>query len=139
MAAVRILIADDYQPWRSYVRSILRKNPELVVVHESEDGADAVLKSREMRPDLVILEICLPKLNGLEASSQISKVSPSSRVLFLSSYHPPEVMIRALSLSAGYVVKADVERDLLPIVSATMRGERFVRFRLLTDSSLKIA
>lgn len=133
MAPVTILIVDDFEPWRSAVRSMLAEDADLVVVGESSDGVDAVLKSAAIRPNLVLLDIHLPKLNGLDAARQIREVSPDTKILFLSSYHSVDVMREALKIGAGFVVKADATRDLLPIVRAAIRNEPFVRFRFLGD------
>ena len=133
MAPVTILIVDDFAQWRSAVRSMLAEDADLQVIGESADGLDAVLKSAANRPDLVLLDIHLPKLNGLDAARQIREVSPDTKILFLSSYHSVDVMREALKIGAGFVVKADATRDLLPIVRAVVRNEPFVRFRFLGD------
>jgi DNA-binding NarL/FixJ family response regulator len=133
VAPVTILIVDDFEQWRNAVRSMLAEDADLVVVGESSDGVDAVLKSAAIRPNLVLLDIHLPKLNGLDAARQIREVSPDTKILFLSSYHSVDVMREALKIGAGFVVKADATRDLLPIVRAVVRNEPFVRFRFLGD------
>jgi DNA-binding NarL/FixJ family response regulator len=134
LGPVRILIVDDFEPWRRAVRLILAEDADLEVVGESSDGLDAVQKSEELQPDLVLLDIQLPKINGLDAARQIRKVSPGTKILFLSSYHSLEMMREALRVGTGFVVKADAARDLLPIVRAVVRNEPFVRFRFLNDS-----
>src|SRR5271170_1223109 len=113
--------------------SILAEDADLEVVGESGDGLDAVQKSGELLPDLVLLDIELPKMNGLDAARQIRRVSPRTKILFLSSYHSLELMREALKIGAGFVVKADAARDLLSIVRAIVRNEPFVRFRFLDD------
>jgi DNA-binding NarL/FixJ family response regulator len=133
VARVAILIVDDFEPWRSTVRSMLGEDPDLEVVGESSDGLDAVVMSAAIRPHLVLLDIHLPKLNGLDAARQIREVSPGTKILFLSSYHGVDLMREALKIGAGFVVKADAARDLLPIVRAVVRNEPFVRFRFLGD------
>jgi DNA-binding NarL/FixJ family response regulator len=134
MGPVRILIVDDFEPWRRAVCSILAEDADLEVVSEGSDGLEAVRKSEQLQPDLVLLDIQLPKMNGLDAARQIRKVSPGTKILFLSSYQCLEVMREALKVGAGFVVKADAARDLLPIVRAAVRNEPFVRFRFLFDS-----
>jgi DNA-binding NarL/FixJ family response regulator len=131
---VRILIVDDFEPWRRAVCSILAEDADLEVVGESSDGLDAVQKSEELQPDIVLLDIQLPKMNGLDAARKIHKVSPGTKILFLSSYHSVEIMREALRIGTGFVVKADAARDLLPIVRAVVRDEPFVRFKFLYDS-----
>ena len=127
------MIVDDFEQWRRSMYSILAEDADLEVVGESGDGLDAVQKSGELLPDLVLLDIELPKMNGLDAARQIRRVSPRTKILFLSSYHSIEVMREALKIGAGFVVKADAARDLLSIVRAIVRNEPFVRFRFLDD------
>ena len=127
------MIVDDFEQWRRSMYSILAEDADLEVVGESGDGLDAVQKSGELLPDLVLLDIELPKMNGLDAARQIRRVSPRTKILFLSSYHSIEVMREALKIGAGFVVKADAARDLLSIVRAVVRNEPFVRFRFLDD------
>jgi DNA-binding NarL/FixJ family response regulator len=133
LGPVRILIVDDFEHWRRTVGSILAEDADLEVVGESADGLDAVQKSGELLPDLVLLDIQLPKMNGLDAARHICRVSPRTKILFLSSFHSIEMMREALKIGAGFIVKADAGRDLLPMVRAVARNEPFVRFRFLDD------
>lgn len=124
---MRILVVDDSLNWREAVCSTLRQHRDLIVICESSDGLDAVLKSEELQPDLILLDIGLPKLNGLEAARQIRKVAPCSRILFLSSYDYPELLCEALNIGArGFVVKSRAACDLLSAVRAVLRDEQFV-------------
>jgi len=126
LAAVRIFIVDDSQAWRRAVCAILHEHLDVALIRESADGLDAVRKSEELQPDLVLLDIGLPNLNGLEAARQIRKVSPSSRILFLTSHRNPELLQEARRIGAlGFVVKSNAARDLLPAVRAVMRDEQF--------------
>jgi DNA-binding NarL/FixJ family response regulator len=131
LGSIRILIVDDFEPWRRSVCSILAEDENLEVVDESSNGLEAVQKSKEWQPDLVLMDIQLPQINGLDAARQIRKISPSTKILFLSSYHSPDMMQEALRVGAGFVVKADAARDLLPILRAIVRNEPFLRFRFL--------
>jgi DNA-binding NarL/FixJ family response regulator len=131
LGSIRILIVDDFEPWRRSVCSILAEDENLEVVDESSNGLEAVQKSKELQPDLVLMDIQLPQINGLDAARQIRKISPSTKILFLSSYHSPDMMQEALRVGAGFVVKADAARDLLPILRAIVRNEPFLRFRFL--------
>jgi DNA-binding NarL/FixJ family response regulator len=134
LGLVRVLLVDDFAQWRRAVRTVLARDEDLEVVGEASDGREAVQKSEELQPDLVLLDIQLPTMNGLDAARLIHKVSPATKILFLSSYHSLEIMQEALRVGAGFVVKADASRDLLPIVKAIVRNEPFVRFRFLLDT-----
>ena len=101
--------------------------PELQVICEASDGAEAVQKAEELKPDLILLDIGLPKLNGLEAARRIRKLAPESKILFLSQETSGDLVQEALSLGArGYVVKTNAGSELLPAVEAVLRGGRFV-------------
>ena len=132
---MRILIVDDYEPWRRYVRSILADDADLEIVGESADGLDAIKQSEELQPGLVLLDINLPGINGLEVSRRVYGVAPETKVLFVSSSQSVEVMREALKNGAGFVIKSDAQRDLLPIVQVICKNQPFVRFRLLDDGS----
>jgi DNA-binding NarL/FixJ family response regulator len=120
---VRILIVDDFEPWRRTVCSILAEDESLKIVGECSDGLEAVLRNEELRPDLVLLDIQLPAMNGLQAARQIRKISPATKILFLSSYPHLDMMQEALKIGVGYIVKADAARDLLPFIRAIVRNE----------------
>jgi DNA-binding NarL/FixJ family response regulator len=125
--AVRILLADDFGPWRSFVASQLETNPEWQIISEASDGLEAVQKAKELQPDLIVLDIGLPKLNGIEAASSIRKVAPDSKILFLSANRSSDIAVAALSSGGqGYVVKSDSAGELLMAVEAVLQGRRFV-------------
>jgi DNA-binding NarL/FixJ family response regulator len=128
---VRVLIVDDFEPWRRAVCSLLAESATIQIVGESSDGLDAVYQSEQLRPDLVLLDVQLPRMNGLTAARSIRKVSPNTKILFLSLYQCIDIMQEALKVGDGFVVKADAARDLLPIVEAVIRQEQFLRFRFL--------
>ena len=130
-SVVRILVVDDFAEWRIYVLEKLRENRSLQVVGAACDGLEAVLKAKELQPDLVLLDIGLPELDGIGAARQIRKVAPESKILFLSQEHDPDIALAALSAGGhGYVVKSDAERELFVAVEAVMLGKRFVSSRL---------
>jgi DNA-binding NarL/FixJ family response regulator len=132
LALVRILVVDDFEAWRRSVISILEQDPDGEVIHEASDGLEAVRMCEELQPDLVLLDVGLPKLNGLEAARVIREVSPASKILFLSAHYSQDVMREALRIgAAGYLAKADARRDLLPAVRAALRDEEFLRFTIL--------
>jgi DNA-binding NarL/FixJ family response regulator len=124
---IRILVVDDYEEWRSRVRLLLEGRPEWQVVCEISDGLDAVQKAQELKPDLILLDIGLPKLNGIEAARRIHKLVPESKILFLSTESDVDVVREALNLGvSGYVVKVNASKELLIAVEAVLQGERFV-------------
>jgi DNA-binding NarL/FixJ family response regulator len=124
---VRVLIVEDFVPFRQFVCSTLGTKPELQVVGEASDGLEAIQKAEELKPDLILLDIGLPSLNGIDAARQIRKLSPESKIIFLSQESSPDVIEAALSLGAwAYVVKTRAESDLLAAVDSVLRGERFV-------------
>jgi DNA-binding NarL/FixJ family response regulator len=126
-ASIRILVVDDFQGFRQFISTTLQQRPEWQVIGEVWDGLEAVQKAKELKPDLILLDIGLPTLNGIEAARRIRKLSPKSRILFVSQESSADVVQEALSTGAeGYVVKADAGGELLPAVNAVLRGERFV-------------
>ena len=133
----RVLIVDDYEDWRRQVRELLHERPELHVIGEASDGLEAVQKAGELKPDLIVLDIGLPKLNGSEAARRIRQLSPNSKIIFLSqdnSFDPDEL---ALSTGAqGYVYKTDVRSDLLPAIDAALRVLVFLAVTTLLKGAI---
>jgi DNA-binding NarL/FixJ family response regulator len=125
--SVRVLVVDDYEPFRRFVCSTLGKRSELHIVGKASDGLEAVHKAEELRPDLIVLDIGLPTVNGIEAAHRIRKLAPHSKILFLSQESSPEVVQEVLNLGAlGYVVKAYAESELLAAVEAVCQGRQFL-------------
>jgi len=132
LSPIRILVTDDFEDWRRKVRFIFQERPQWQIIAEASDGSEAVQKAAELKPDLILLDIGLPRLNGIEAARQIRQLSPSSKIVFLSLTKNLEVVRAALSTGAlGYVHKTDARRELVPAVDAVLRGKQFV------SSSLK--
>jgi DNA-binding NarL/FixJ family response regulator len=130
-APVCILLVDDFEPFRTYVASALGAIPGARVVAEAKDGLEAVQSAQALQPDLIVLDVGLPKLNGIEAARQIRKVSPTSTILFLSENMSPEIAREALDTGAlGYVVKSDAAGELLLAVNEVLLGKRFISARL---------
>jgi DNA-binding NarL/FixJ family response regulator len=126
-SSVRILVVDDFEPWRQQVCSILQIQPGLRVVAEIADGLEAVQEAKELQPDLVLLDIGLPNLNGLEAANRIRQVVPSAKILFLTQNNDRDIVRAALSSGAqGYVLKTDAGSELLPAVAGVLGGDDFV-------------
>ena len=127
MALNRVMVVDDFTDWRRQVCSILEQHQELLVVGEASDGAEAVQRAAELKPDVIVLDIRLPKLNGIEAAAQISELSPRSKILFLSQDNDAGTVQAALKTGAqGYVHKLSAGAELLSAVAALLQGRRFV-------------
>jgi DNA-binding NarL/FixJ family response regulator len=134
--SVRVLLVDDFEPFRRVIASILGKQLGFQIVAEALDGEEAVQKAQELKPDLVVLDIGLPKLNGIEAARQIRSASPTSRILFFSGNDYPEIVRDALDTGAdGYVSKQDAHTDLLEAVEAVLLGKQYVSKRLTGHGS----
>ncbi len=124
---IRVLVVDDNEPFRRFVRTTLGMRPELQIISEASDGLEAVQKAAELQPGLIVLDIGLPSLNGIEAARRIRKLSPNSKILFLSQESLAEVVQEALCIGAlGYVIKAHAGSQLLTAVDAVLRNEQFV-------------
>jgi len=122
-----ILVVDDFARWRKFVVTALQKQPELLVIGDASDGLQAVHKAEELQPDLILLDIGLTTLNGIEAARQIRRLCPSSKILFVSSDGCAEIVDQALGAGgSGFVLMSDAGRDLLPAIRAVLGGERFV-------------
>jgi DNA-binding NarL/FixJ family response regulator len=129
----RVLLVDDFKPWRQFVVSLLEEKPEWQIVGETSDGLDAVQKAKELGPDLILLDIGLPKLNGIEAGRQIRKLTPESRIIFVTQESSADVVTETLSFGAqGYVLKMRAGGDLLIAMEAVLGGKQFVSCGLLT-------
>jgi DNA-binding NarL/FixJ family response regulator len=124
--SVRILMVEDFEPFRRLIRSTLGKTRDLQVICEVADGLEAVQKAEELHPDLILLDVGLPRLNGIEAARRICRVAPKSKILFLSQESSADVVQEALSFGAGYVIKARAESELAAAVEAVIQGRRFV-------------
>jgi DNA-binding NarL/FixJ family response regulator len=127
-------VADDFEPWRRAIVSLIEEDPGLEVIHESSDGVDAVQACLELQPDVVVLDVRLPKLDGLKAAHKIRVASPDSKILFLSTMTAREVMGEALRVgAAGYVIKMHAARDLLIAVRAALADREFLSFTVLPE------
>lgn len=126
-SSIRVLVVDDYEPFRRFARSILERGPSLQIIGQASDGLEAVQKAEQLQPDLVILDIGLPTLNGIEVARRISKLSPASRILFVSQESSAEVVDEALRTGAlGYVIKAHAGSELATAVEAVRQGRHFL-------------
>jgi DNA-binding NarL/FixJ family response regulator len=132
LSLIRVLVVEDYEPFRRFICSTLGERPELQVIGEASDGLEAVSKADELQPDLILLDIGLPTLNGIEAARRIRKLAPQSEILFVSQESSADIMQEALTLGAlGYVVKAHAGTELLAAVESVRQGRQFVSSGLL--------
>ncbi|MGC9971660.1 MAG: response regulator transcription factor [Bryobacteraceae bacterium] len=123
---VRILLADDHAILRSGLRRILESYPGFVVAAEAASGTEAVTLARDERPDVAIVDVGMPGLNGIEATAQILRRSPSTAVLILSMHSDERYVVRALKAGArGYLLKDSVERELIQAIEAVHAGKTF--------------
>jgi len=123
----QVLIVEDFAAYRAFVTSLLKDRADLRVIGEEGDGLQAVERARDLKPDLILLDIGLPGINGIEAARRILKVTPESKIIFLSQETSADVVYEVLKLGAGgYVVKSQAGSELLVAIETVLRGERFV-------------
>jgi DNA-binding NarL/FixJ family response regulator len=141
MPALRLLIADDHEIVRKGFRAILEAQPECEVVGEAADGRRAVEMVKELKPDIVVLDISMPSLNGLEATKQILKTRPQTKILVLTMHESDSLIREVLDAGArGYILKTDAGRDLVSAVDALRRNKTFFTSRvaqMILDGYLK--
>ena len=124
MARTRILVADDHTMIRQGLISILRAHPEFEVVGEAADGQEAVARATESRPDVVVLDLGMPRLNGLEAARRIRKALPRTRILVLTMHDDEEYVLRMVRAGAsGYLLKDSAASELLAGIRALKAGK----------------
>jgi len=137
----RILVADDHEVVRHGLRSLLESQPNWMVCGEASDGGEAVATAIEMKPDLVVLDIGMPKLNGLEATRQILASLPTTKVLILSLYESEQMIQEVLTSGArGYLLKSDASQYLVKAAEALRNGKTFFTPRfghLIVDGTLR--
>lgn len=127
MRFVKILVVDDFKLFRQSVSLTLQQRTEFEVIGEASDGFEAVRQAQELQPDLILLDIGLPDLNGIEVARRVGKLVPAAKILFLSVESSREVVREALSVGArGFVHKPRAHSDLVPAIDAVLVGELFV-------------
>ena len=127
MPLIRVLVVEDFLPFRQFICSTLEKKGGLKIICEVSDGLEAVQKAEVLQPDLILLDIGLPTLNGIEAARQIRKLAPEAKIIFVSQESSADVVQEALSLGAlGYVVKTHAGSELLAAVEAALVEKQFV-------------
>jgi DNA-binding NarL/FixJ family response regulator len=128
---VRILLVDDFAPFRRTAALLLAERPELKIIATGSNGEEAVRKAAELSPDLVLLDIGLPVLNGIEAAQQITALTRRPKVLFISENRSPVIAREALACGGdGYLVKTDLGGELVPAIKTIMAGGRFIGRRM---------
>jgi two-component system, NarL family, response regulator NreC len=126
-APIRVLLADDHPILRSGLRLLLGAEPDMVVVGEANDGHEAVESTLRLRPDVVVMDIAMPEMGGLEATRKISQLSPGTRVLILTVHGEEQYLLPVVQAGgSGYVRKSQADTDLLEAVRAVHRGEVFL-------------
>jgi DNA-binding NarL/FixJ family response regulator len=127
----KILVVDDSDRFRQFLVLSLRRRAEFQLINEASDGLEAVERAEELKPDLILMDIGLPGVNGIEAWRRIQKVSPNSKILFVSLESSADVVREALDLGAqGYILKAAAASELLPAVDAVLQGKQYLSRRL---------
>lgn len=126
MSPARILVADDHDVVRQGLRLLIQEQPQWKIIAEVKDGRDAVAKASKLKPDIAILDISMPSLNGLEATRQIMKVNPQTKVLILTVHDSEQMIETVLQAGArGYVLKTDAGSDLVRAMQALLAGQTF--------------
>jgi DNA-binding NarL/FixJ family response regulator len=123
----RLLLIDDFAPWRRYICSAIEKHQTFQIVAEGTDGLEAIEKAQELQPDLILLDIGLPKMNGIEAARRIQRSLPQIKILFVSAVRDPHIVEAAFRVGAsGYMLKSNTRSELLPALEAVLQGGEFV-------------
>ena len=139
-SSIQALVVEDYEPFRRFLISTLQNRCDLRDIHEVSDGLEAVQEAETLQPDLILLDIGLPKLNGIEAARRILKVSPASKIIFVTQESSPDVVQEALGLGAlGYIIKAHAGRELIAGVEAVREGRLFVSSGVTSQTLAKPA
>ena len=127
MSKIRILVCDDHAILRDGIRLILNAQPDMEVVGEAADGYEAVEKAHALKPDIILMDIAMPGLNGLEATKQIRRANPDARILALTMYESDEYVARMLETGVlGYVLKKAAGSELVHAIYAINQGEAFL-------------
>jgi len=137
MPDIHILLVDDFLPWQRFVMEIFETEADLKIISIASDGREAIQKVQELRPDLILIDINLPRMDGFEATREIRILSPASKILFVSGDRRHELVEAAFEAGAsGYVLKTDSYSDLITGIRAVLLGRRFVSRSLRNSSKL---
>ena len=131
-ASVRVLVVEDHPMVRRGICSLLSQDPSLDVICEAADGEEAVIRAEELQPDLILMDVRLPGITGIEATRRIRRISRKSQIIFVSQNDSEQMARAAFSTGGqGYVVKSDVGRELLKAIRAVRQGQEFVSQRMI--------
>jgi len=132
MKKTSVLLCDDHTLFREGIKAILRDEPSIEIIAEAEDGRNAVTKAQQLNPDVVLMDISMPDLNGFEATARILQTNPKIRILILTMYEEEEVITRCLTAGAsGYVLKDAPRADLIHAIDVVRRGGQYISSRAL--------
>ena len=124
---IRVLLVDDFSPFRDFLRTSIEQIPEFAVVGEASDGIEAVEKTQELSPDLVLLDVGLPKLSGIDVARQIQQLAPQTKILVVTGICDWDIIEQSfLSGAGGYLVKTDAAAELRPGVELVLMGAQFL-------------
>jgi DNA-binding NarL/FixJ family response regulator len=130
MSKVRILVVENNRFWRELISAVLRNNPTFEIICEVVDGLQAVLMAEKLQPTIVLMDISMPRLGGIDAARWIRKLAPDSRIVFLSVERDFEVVQAALNIACGYVLKSDAATDLVRAIDSAAVGKSFISQQL---------
>ena len=124
---IRILIVDGYRPWRAAVNLLLKHEPGFNVIAEAGGGSEAVQMASTLSPDIIVMDIAMRGMNGIEASGRIREISPTSKIVFFTELRSPHIAEWAMCTGgSAYVLKSNAASELIPALRAAFAGERFI-------------
>jgi DNA-binding NarL/FixJ family response regulator len=131
MSVTQILVVDDFLPWQRFISQMFESEPDLKITSVASDGFEAVQKAKELQPDVILMDVSLPGMNGFEATRQIRVFSPGSKILFLSEHRGSDLIQAAFDVGGfGYVLKSDSHSDLVFGIRAVLLDRQFVSHSL---------
>ena len=124
---IKVLIADDHQVLREGLRLLFEKTPDIEVIGEASDGEEVIAKAKELSPDIILMDISMPEINGLEASGRIIREMPEIKILLLSVHESDEYLAEMLNLGlAGYILKTASGREVIFAIRAVSKGDVYL-------------